>query len=108
MYLPRVCLSALLAAAAFPLNAANPCPGMGDASIAAKVGNWSVLKTVDPMTDKVDCTGIYKKNCGIQLVKNTLYLIVPSAPESVMLRFDDQPAEPMHLSSSVEKQLSVV
>ncbi|TXH66746.1 MAG: hypothetical protein E6Q83_19780 [Thiothrix sp.] len=32
-------------------------------------GKWQILKTVDPMTDKASCMGIYDKNLDIQIDK---------------------------------------
>lgn len=32
-------------------------------------GKWQILKTIDPMTDKASCMGVYDKNSDIQISK---------------------------------------
>lgn len=41
--------------------------GLKDATPAFKSGDWTVLRSTDPMTDKPSCNGIYKQNYEIQL-----------------------------------------
>lgn len=73
-----------------------------------KNGNWTVLRGVDQMTDKVICTGIYKGDHNIQLGADSLYLRVDGGVRSVTLRFDDNPARPMRLPTELENRLAVV
>lgn len=43
------------------------------ATVAFTSGNWKVLRDKDTMTDKIDCTGIYRDEYGVQLTAETLY-----------------------------------
>lgn len=71
-------------------------------------GAWTVVKTVDQMTDEVTCTGLYRAVPDIQLSGNTLYIRMTSTPEAVKLRFDNETAQPMRLASRMEKSLRMV
>lgn len=73
-----------------------------------KVGNWTVLRTMDAMTDKVECTGIYKSNYGIQLAGNRLFVTVAGGIQAVTLRFGEAPPEAMRLVIKREKELGAV
>lgn len=79
--------------------------------LASKVGtfgNWTVLRDVDKMTDKVSCTGIYKDDYGKQLAERGLYIQVRGGISSVTLRFDDEPPRPMRLAEKLEKDVRAV
>jgi len=73
-----------------------------------KRGNWTVLRDTNPMTDKTDCTGIYKDDLGVQLTSKELYLTIRGGPESVTLRFDDQAPESMRLATDIEKKIDAI
>lgn len=79
-----------------------------DAPMTLKVGNWSVFRSVDTMTDKVSCTGIYKSNYGVQLTPNTLYVKILGGIQSVTLRFGEDSAQPMRLPQKLEKDVNTV
>lgn len=76
-----------------------------DATVAFSKGNWKVLRSVDPMTDKTSCTGIYDNDYSIQLTPDTLYVSVSGGIESVLLRYDDQPPARMRLATDMEKKI---
>lgn len=82
--------------------------GFKDAKLAFKAGNWSVYRSIDPMKDTVDCTGVYKENYGIQLTDNTLFVSVEGGLKSVTLRFGDKPARDLRLASSMEKRVGSI
>lgn len=71
-------------------------------------GNWSVVRSVDAMTDKVSCTGLYKKSPDVQLSSTGLYIVVPGGIQSVKLRFDDEPALEMRLPTEMEKKVRAI
>lgn len=71
-------------------------------------GNWTILRDVDKMTDKVTCTGIYQQDYSRQLSDEGLYISVKGGISSVTLRFDDLPARPMRLAGKIEKDVRAV
>ncbi|HTF94734.1 MAG TPA: hypothetical protein VL995_01255 [Cellvibrio sp.] len=79
-----------------------------EATVAFKSGNWKVLRSTDQMTDKTNCTGIYKEDYGTQLVSDSLFLPARGGVEAVTLRFGDSPAEPLRLASDMEKKVGFV
>jgi hypothetical protein len=79
-----------------------------DAPTTLRVGNWAVLRTIDPMTDKVDCTGIYKSNFGVQLNSRALYIKISGGIESITLRFGENPPEQTRFPQKIEKDVSTV
>jgi len=79
-----------------------------DAPVAFQSGNWKILRTLDQMTDKVDCTGIYKDDYGTQLTDDSLFLPVKGGIQGVTLRFGELPAEPLRLASDMEKKVGFV
>lgn len=76
-----------------------------DATVAFSKGNWKVLRSVDPMTDRTSCTGIYNGDYGIQLTPDELFISVSGGIESILLRYDDQPPERMRLATDMEKKI---
>jgi len=79
-----------------------------DAPVVFRSGNWKVLRTVDKMNDKTDCTGIYKEDYGVQLTEDTLFLKVQGGVEAVTLRFGDKPAQKLRLAKELEKKIRSV
>lgn len=82
--------------------------GLKDATKVFTAGNWTVLRDVDKMTDKVSCTGIYKNDFGKQLAQDGLYISIRGGISSVTLRFDDSPARGMRLPTQIEKDVRAV
>ena len=82
--------------------------GLKAAKPTLKVGNWTVLRSIDAMTDKVSCTGIYKSNYGIQLSANKLYVNISGGIQSVTLRFGENPPENLRLPQKMEKDVRAV
>jgi hypothetical protein len=81
---------------------------LGDAPIVFRSGEWSVLRTLDQMTDQTNCTGIYKKDYAVQLTDDELFVKVRGGVKGVTLRFGDQPAEKLRLATKSERSLSSV
>lgn len=79
-----------------------------DATKVLTVGNWTVLREVDKMTDKISCTGIYKQDYGKQLARDGLYITIRGGISSVTLRFDDQPARQLRIPTKMEKDIRAV
>lgn len=98
----------LLATILITLTSLPASANLKSAKVALVSGNWKVLHDKDMMTDKTDCTGIYKNNYGIQLTKDTLYISVPGGIQSVTLRFGDEPAQPFRLATEMEKKVGVI
>ncbi len=73
-----------------------------------QVENWTVLRDVDPMTDAVNCTGIYKGQYTTQLSDAGLYIRVNGGIRGITLRFDDEPPREMRLATKMEKDVRVV
>lgn len=81
---------------------------LSDAPTVFRAGNWSVLRAMDPMTDKVSCTGIYKDQYGIQLTSDTLYVSIRGGISSIRLRFDDEPVQNLRLATEMEKKVDAI
>jgi hypothetical protein len=82
--------------------------GLKDAKPTLKAGNWTVLRSIDTMTDKISCTGIYKANYGIQLSRDKLFIKFAGGIQSVTLRFGEDPPQSLRLPQDMEKKLNSV
>lgn len=82
--------------------------GFKDATVALQVGNWTIFRNIDNMTDAIECTGIYKKNYGIQLTKKALYISVRGGIQGITLRFGESPAKPFRLPERMEKEINAI
>lgn len=82
--------------------------GLKDAAKVGTFGNWTILRDVDKMTDKVVCTGVYQQDYATQLTDQGLYISVKGGLSSVTLRFDELPARPMRLAEKIEKDVRAV
>ena len=73
-------------------------------------GNWAVHRSVDPMTDKPTCTGIYHNDWNYQLNEKAFYISVRGrgGVKAVRLRFGDSPAQGLRLASETEGEVSAV
>ncbi|WP_343739645.1 hypothetical protein [Delftia tsuruhatensis] len=91
----------VLAAAIASLGSTHA--NLKDAKPAGKFGEWRVLQSVDKMTDKIDCTGVYGSGFETQLSSDAMYIRVSGGIQSVTLRYGDDPARPMRLASKLEK-----
>lgn len=103
----RIAAGVLLAIVA-QLASHDAVADLKDATVAFRSGNWKVLRDKNTMTDKTDCTGIYKEDYGVQLVKDQLFVRVAGGIESVTLRFGDEPARPLRLPTEMEKKVRVI
>lgn len=76
--------------------------------IVYKSGSWSVLRSVDTMTDEVSCTGIYKDDRSIRLTRDALHITVQGGIESITLRFGEEPPEKARLASDTERRTRAI
>jgi hypothetical protein len=83
---------------------------LGQAPVVAKYGKWSVRRTLDPMTDKASCTGLYENRFDIQLSEDVCFIGErgKGGVQAITLRFDDQPARPMQLANDTEKDVGAI
>jgi hypothetical protein len=101
----KALLSSLVLLAA---SHATSAQSLKDAVTTLKVGNWSVLRSVDTMTDKLSCTGVYKSNYGVQLTPDSLYVKISGGIQSITMRFGDFPPQSMRLPQKLEKDVGTV
>jgi hypothetical protein len=73
-----------------------------------KIGNLTVFRSIDMMTDKVECTGYYTNNSGIQLGRDSMYVRIRGGVQSMTLRFGDSPAKPMRIATGLEKKVGAI
>jgi hypothetical protein len=109
-YRMRIDLRSLLFLALVFLASAVPATSgsLADAPVVFRSGNWSVVRTTDPMTDAVSCTGIYKDDYAIQLSPSDLYIRVQGGIEGITLRFDDEAPRRLRLATEMEKKTDAV
>jgi hypothetical protein len=81
---------------------------LSTAPIVFESGNWTVRRTIDTMTDKASCTGIYNNNFRIQLTEKELYIVVRGSLQAYKFRFDDRPPSNMILADDMEKRLNTI
>ena len=72
------------------------------------VGDWTIFRQIDPMTDAPSCMGAYKGDLSIQLTSNSLAfgLSGRGGVSGYQLRWDDAAASGMQLPSDTEKEMS--
>lgn len=99
--------SSMLAALALVCSAVHG-QGLSNAQPTLTVGNWTTLASIDAMTDKVRCTGVYKSDYSVQVGADALYIRVRGGVDTVTLRFGDQPPKALRLASRMEKDLGSV
>ena len=89
MRLPRLRRidSMMLGAALVSFCVVVSAQGIKGAAIATKAGNWTVYRSLDPINDKVTCTGVLKGDVKAQLSENILFIPVSGGMQSVTLRF---------------------
>lgn len=101
-------ISLYMLVATMVISAQATAASLKDAKTAFKSGNWKVLRSTDAMTDNTTCTGIYKDNYSIQLVKDSLYVTVRGGIQSVTLRFGENPPREVRLAEEMEKDIGTV
>jgi hypothetical protein len=107
---------AMLRYFAFTLCALTACSAHAQSSasataakvLAMRAGPWSVMRAVDPMTDRPDCIGIYKDSYDVQLSKTSMYVRVQGGIQLVTMRFGDEAAKPGRLPTKMEKDVRAV
>lgn len=81
---------------------------LSTAPVVFESGNWTVRRTIDAMTDKASCTGIYNNNLRIQLTERELFISVRGSLRAYKFRFDDRPASNLILADDMEKRLDTI
>jgi hypothetical protein len=73
-------------------------------------GMWNVIQSKDAMTDKKNCTALYKNGWNLQGTENTLYLSMKGrgGVAAYILRIDDEAPNSLRLASDVDKRLSAI
>ena len=99
---------ALSALVFFAVSTVVSAQALKDAPTTLRTGNWSVLRSVDTMTDKVRCTGIYRSNYGVQLAAAAMYVKISGGIQSVTLRFGEDAPQAMRLPEKMEKEVNTV
>ncbi len=79
--------------------------GLKGAKVASVAGNWTVYRSLGPISDKITCTGLLKGDVKAQLVANSLYVPVSGGIQSVTLRFGENAANAMRLPQKMEKDV---
>jgi hypothetical protein len=71
-------------------------------------GSWQVIRKIDPMTDKKNCTAIYQGNWKIQGTAKGMYVSLKGrgGVKAYELRIDDKPSDKMRLANDIEKSIS--
>lgn len=75
-----------------------------------KKGNWTIMRSLDAMTDKQSCVAIYKDDPTIQLTDDSFAIGMrgKGGVSSYYLRINDQPAQGLSLASRLEKDVSAM
>jgi hypothetical protein len=73
------------------------------AAVTGGASDWKVERPIDPMTDKPTCSAYYRGKGNILLTADQLFIGTGYAPESVTLRFGDEPALALRLAYGPEK-----
>lgn len=81
---------------------------LASAPVVFESGNWTVLRTVDAMTDKTSCTGIYNGDFQVQLTERELFIGIRGSLQAYKFRFDDNPASSLILADEIEKRLDTI
>jgi hypothetical protein len=78
--------------------------------IPANIGNWRIKKDADQMSDQPSCLAFLDRNSQVQLYHDTFFIGLRGRGgiQSITLRFDDKPAQPMRIPSRIEKELSSI
>jgi hypothetical protein len=83
---------------------------LGKAEVLGAHGHWKILRSKNPMSDKISCTAMYKDGGRIQLSLETLYIGFRGhgGVESYQIRIDERPAAQFKLADHMEKALSSI
>ncbi|MET4574984.1 hypothetical protein [Ottowia thiooxydans] len=103
----KLALASLLCVAAVAPTV-SLAQGLKNAQTVFTAGKWKVVRDIDKMTDKVDCTGIFNNDYSVQLTEDTLYMGFSGGLQGVTLRFDDQAPSPLRLANETEKKIRTV
>jgi hypothetical protein len=71
---------------------------------------WVMDESTNAMTDKKECTALYKNEWTIQGTENNLYVSLKGrgGVSSYTVRIDDEPAKSMQLATQSEKGMSTI
>lgn len=73
-------------------------------------GNWTVLRTKEAMTDKIDCLAIYRERRDIQLSREAFFVSFRGRGGLAGYRFrlDDATASQMHAATHIERDMAAI
>lgn len=100
--------SAPLLLAALTLFAAVPGLAQPSSKTVYRSGNWYVVRSTQPVTGAVACTGFYMGQGGVQLGRDSLLIKTADEVKSVSLRFGEQPARAARALDPNERQMGAV
>lgn len=86
-----------------PLFFTNAYGKLTDAPTVFRTGDWRVVRDVNKMTDKVECTGLLGAGYDNQLTEAEFFVGFKGGVKSLTLRFGEKPAKPLRLASELEK-----
>ena len=75
---------------------------------AKVIGDWTIYKKVDIMTDKTQCIALFGGNKNIQLNEAGLAFGKLGYPQAYKYRLDDEPLSQLVLNEDVPKQMGAV
>ena len=76
--------------------------------IIQDVGNWTILRSTDSMTDKISCMAALKKGAEVQLVSNVMFVGVSGGPRSFLFRIDDKPSSDTILVDAISARIGAI
>jgi hypothetical protein len=89
-------------------TAAAPAMTQQSNRTVLRAGNWYVVRSTQPVTGTVACTGFYMGQSGVELSKDSLIVRVPGDINSVGLRFGEEPARSLRPAEKTERQIGGV
>jgi hypothetical protein len=72
--------------------------------------SWAVDESINAMTDKKQCTALYKNSWTIQGTERELFISMKGrgGVQAYTLRFNDEPADSFQIARDVEREISSV
>jgi hypothetical protein len=82
--------------------------GLG--KVVTKLGDWTIYREQDAMTDAVSCVATYKATLQIQLTVDSLAVSLRGrgGVSSYRYRLDNNPPGELHLANDIEKETSAI
>lgn len=78
--------------------------------VVFKSSSWYIHQEPDSMTDKKNCTALYKNKWTVQGTPDSLYISLKGrgGVKSYMMRLDDSPPDEVQFASEIEKRIDAV